>query len=56
MICPFRTGMKSEATEINDKVVITKQEEFYPECYEGKCPYYTYPDTCELANKEITEV
>lgn len=56
MVCPFRTAVKSDVKEINDKIVVTKQEEYYPECYEYKCPYFAYPDTCNLANKEIAEV
>ena len=55
MICPFRNGIAYEVKKIVDTAIITKQEEYYPECYEEECPYYSYPNGCEAVNKEIGE-
>lgn len=55
MICPFRNGVQYELKNVGDSVVITRQEEYYPKCYEEDCPYYTYPDGCAAVNKEIGE-
>lgn len=47
MICPYRHGMKFDVGAVNGKVVITSQEEFYPECYEDDCPYWDYFGKCK---------
>lgn len=55
MVCPMRRALKNEVEVVNGVAVIKGWEEYYPECYEGKCPYYTYPDTCEAVNKDLEE-
>ena len=55
MKCPFRNGVKFDLKKVGDSnsIVITSQEEYYPECYEEECPYYEYPNGCAAVDKEI---
>ena len=53
MICPYRHGVKMDLATMNGKVVVTSQEEYYPECYEEECPYYDYAGTCRLVESEL---
>ena len=55
MKCPFRNGVKFDLKKVMDSVVVTSQEEYYPDCYEEECPYYLYPNGCAAVDKEISE-
>lgn len=53
MKCPFRNGVKFEYKGAEGRIVVTSQEEYYPDCYEEDCPYYSYPNGCAAVDKEI---
>lgn len=55
MICPCRHGVKFDVAAVNGKVVITSQEEYFPECYEGDCPYYDYIGACKAIDRELED-
>ena len=55
MKCPFRNGVKYELKNAGDSIVVTSQEEYYPECYGNDCPYYIYSGRCAAIEKELAE-
>ena len=54
MVCPYRSGVKFEIEMADTKPVITSQEEYYPKCYEGECPYWDYTG-CQLITKVLED-
>lgn len=54
MICPCRVDKVYEVKKVGESVVITAEKEVYPDCYEGDCPCYIFPNQCANISMEGT--
>lgn len=52
MICPFRTVLVTNYEVMEEELVVVSEEEQFPQCYEGKCPFFEYPNCCTQAQSE----